>query len=116
MPATPSGELLDLARDTYHHPAIRTPWAELPRPSPEAVADALDATGTRDTPGPAKARAASQGPGGGNASQPLTNNNNNALTVSPPFYMLAHGHCYVGGVEVPRPAATEQRLASKNAL
>jgi hypothetical protein len=33
-PTTQSGEVLDLQKDTYHHPAVRAPWCELSRPLP----------------------------------------------------------------------------------
>jgi hypothetical protein len=32
IPASRSGEILDLSKDTFHHPAVREPWCELSPP------------------------------------------------------------------------------------
>ncbi len=32
IPSSRSGEILDLSKDTFHHPAVREPWCELSPP------------------------------------------------------------------------------------
>lgn len=32
VPSSRSGEILDLSKDTFHHPAVRAPWCELTLP------------------------------------------------------------------------------------
>lgn len=32
IPSSHSGEILDLSKDTFHHPAVRAPWCELSPP------------------------------------------------------------------------------------
>lgn len=32
IPSSRSGEILDLSKDTFHHPAVRAPWCELSPP------------------------------------------------------------------------------------
>lgn len=32
VPSSRSGEILDLSKDTFHHPAVRAPWCELSPP------------------------------------------------------------------------------------
>lgn len=32
VPSSRTGEILDLSKDTFHHPAVRAPWCELTLP------------------------------------------------------------------------------------